>query len=309
MMSEPVLYRAYNLTIASCLDGLPLLLGYGNPDLVIQYGDVPDELPHATTRTPYFHAAPGEAILYIPNVAKYWIQDGHSITIQRHSDVSDEQVCTFLLGSAFGALLHQRGLLVLHGSAIARSLTESIDTGAILFLGRSGAGKSTLAAAFQQQGYAVMTDDICAIAVQDTLSYLYPGYPHIKLKQDACEKLGYAPEDYPRLNDYDDLKYRLSPKHTIPAQPICVKKIYVLVPSSHRQISLKPVEGAAQFAELSRQTYRLTLLNGMGYSKQHFQHCAQIANQVPIVRAIRPSHGFFLQELVSGIQADLDTHA
>ena len=60
----------------------------------------------------------------------------------------------FLLGSCLGALLHQRGVLALHASAI------ETDQGAVLFMGDSGMGKSTTLQAFIKRGYKMLADDI-----------------------------------------------------------------------------------------------------------------------------------------------------
>ena len=56
-------------------------------------------------------------------------------------DLYESDVRVFLLGSCIGALLHQRGILVLHAGAI------HTDKGAVLFTGPWGIGKSTLLAA------------------------------------------------------------------------------------------------------------------------------------------------------------------
>ena len=60
----------------------------------------------------------------------------------------------FLLGSVWGALALQRGLLPLHASAVGRGRTVHA------FTGPPGAGKSTLAAALAARGYPLFTDDM-----------------------------------------------------------------------------------------------------------------------------------------------------
>jgi len=59
------------------------------------------------------------------------------------------------MGSAMGALLHQRNILALHAGTIA------VNGGSVIFCGPSGIGKSTLAAGFRRRGYPnVAGDDV-----------------------------------------------------------------------------------------------------------------------------------------------------
>ena len=67
-----------------------------------------------------------------------------------------------------GAILMQRRLLPLHGSAIA------INGKAYAIVGDSGAGKSTLASAFLNKGYQLISDDVIAVSLsQENHSYCY----------------------------------------------------------------------------------------------------------------------------------------
>ena len=58
-----------------------------------------------------------------------------------------------------GAILMQRKVFPLHGSAIA------INGKAYAFVGDSGAGKSTLASAFLNKGYQLLSDDVIAVSL------------------------------------------------------------------------------------------------------------------------------------------------
>ncbi|MCP4397035.1 MAG: hypothetical protein GY801_07015 [bacterium] len=82
------------------------------------------------------------------------------------------------IASELGALLHQRELLPLHGSAI------KVNDGVCVFVGLSGNGKSTVAAAFRQRGYQVLADDVCVVSIRE--DGLPPGDPRVS----AVEALG-----------------------------------------------------------------------------------------------------------------------
>lgn len=80
-------------------------------------------------------------------------------------------------------LLHQRGLYILHASAVA---THNI---AIAFLGDSGAGKSSALAASVDQGWIGITDDLTAVHVNTDNVSLYSGVPKMKLSAAAATQL------------------------------------------------------------------------------------------------------------------------
>jgi hypothetical protein len=91
-------------------------------------------------------------VLAVPEVGRYRIEGGDEILVDQDRGAPDRNLRLFLLGSAFGALLHQRGLLPLHANAV------QIDGKAVAFMGASGAGKSTLAAWFYDQGYRIIAE-------------------------------------------------------------------------------------------------------------------------------------------------------
>ena len=112
-------YRIFNLTIESTLECPDLIPGdYLNPDVTLRRGKVPDALTDAVVRTDYYQASDNQFLLNIENVAKYLITNGKQILIDKYPEGNEDSVMVFLLGSAMGALLHQRGMLPLHASAI-----------------------------------------------------------------------------------------------------------------------------------------------------------------------------------------------
>ncbi len=93
-----------------------------------------------------------------------------------------------------GIILHQRGFLVLHGSAV------QMDDGAVAFLGRCGDGKSTITAALNNKGYSIISDDVLPVKLdENNIPLLFPSFPTIKLYNDVIE---YLNEDY---RNYDKI--------------------------------------------------------------------------------------------------------
>jgi hypothetical protein len=123
-------------------------------------------------------------LLRVPGIARYLLCDGRAIVYEPapHADLGD--VAAFLTGAAFGILMHQRGLVVLHASSV------EVGGAAVLFLGSSGAGKSTLAAALVQRGYPLVTDDVCVVADDGGgAPQVWPDARLPKLWRNAIERL------------------------------------------------------------------------------------------------------------------------
>lgn len=185
-MTNPHTYTTFGLTIASEMELPELLPAEGPAQVRVAYGPVPESLEEPDATGLFFQIKGDRHLINLQKVvrARFLVQDGNRITIQRLEEGHDESIRLYLLGSCMRGLLYQRDLLPMHGSAIAT------DDGALVFAGGSGAGKSTLAALFHQRGYQLLSDDICALQVgPDGQARVLPGYPRLKLWADTTRKL------------------------------------------------------------------------------------------------------------------------
>ena len=78
-------------------------------------------------------------------IGAFKISNGSEIIVNPSVNINQRILRSFILGTVFASLLHQRGLLILHASAV------NINNEA--FLGDKGCGKSTTAMAFCNEGY------------------------------------------------------------------------------------------------------------------------------------------------------------
>jgi energy-coupling factor transporter ATP-binding protein EcfA2 len=211
----------------------------------------------------------------------------------------DDDIRVFLLGSALGALLHQRETFILHASAVI------VDGEAVLFTGISGVGKSTTSTAFRLAGNPILTDDVCAILLNGKSKPIaLPGYPQSKLWEDALEGL---------KMDYEDLKHIREKinKRAVPLkgnfhnEPMPIKAIYWLNTHNKEDILLEEVKGAKKFNTLKQMTYRPFLVDGLGVKPAHFKQGMQLAMQVPLKKITRPTTHFSVNELVDLVKEDL----
>ncbi|MCW6035889.1 hypothetical protein K4A83_06335 [Spirulina subsalsa FACHB-351] len=142
-----------------------------------------------------------------------------------------EDAATYLLGPILGFILRLKGLICLHASAVA------IGNQAIAFLGSSGAGKSTTAAAFAQQGYPILADDVVVLTPHQPQFLVQPAYPRLRLWSESVQHLYGSPEHLPRIvpshptwhKQYLDLT---QPGYQFQPNPLPLKAIYHLQPRS-----------------------------------------------------------------------------
>ena len=216
-------YTAFGLSIASQI-GLPELAEgetTGAADVEICFGAVEAVLDGGREVEPGVTATADALVLdYAP--ARYLIRGGRQIVIAPKAGSSDRDIRSYLLGSAIGAICHQRGLLPLHANAV------EVDGRAIAFAGPSGAGKSTLAAYFRNSGRRLLCDDVCVISFNSAGQPLaWPGIPRIKLWSDALAAFGRDVGDLERVYDGED-KFSLPFPPDPPLTAFPLRGIYLL---------------------------------------------------------------------------------
>jgi hypothetical protein len=183
-------YRIAGLDVSSEIM-LPGLIAVARPagrgEVRIRRAPVPRVLEGATESGPTFQIAGDRFLFQLPGIARFLLQEGRDIAFECENGTSEDDTAVFIIGTVFGILLHQRGQIVLHASAVR------VNGRAVLFCGASGAGKSTMAAALGGRGYAMVTDDVCAITTEDGAPMVQPDGRQLKLWEQAVENLELAP--------------------------------------------------------------------------------------------------------------------
>jgi hypothetical protein len=253
--------------------------GAGEPDVIIDVRAI-----KAPQSEPGLTVADGGLLLTVDQVGRYLISEGRSITVEPANGIDARNVRLFLLGSAFGALLHQRGLLPLHANAI------EIDGKAVAFMGASGAGKSTLAALLHDRGFRVLADDVCVVSFDARgNARACPGLPRLRLWRDALEMTGRAAEGLSRsyagassqLDKFDVPISRTSMKHA----GIPIGAIYLLDEGGDFAISrLSGVEAAEAVFE---NTYRGGYVAAASTHEDHWRSAIALVRTVPVFKIRR----------------------
>jgi hypothetical protein len=233
-------------------------------------------LPGSIPYSPLGETAAGKLLLKADGVGLFLISSGNTIEYAVTPGADPVAVERFLWGAARSALIHQRGELPLHASAV----TRSDGRGAIALCGPSGAGKSTTAAALMRFGWRVLADDLVRITFDDGNVRAWPGPPHIKLRGDACEKL--AVDTLGLSADGEDGGKFLIPvsvsKDAVPLTSI------VELDGPEADLRLERLEGAAGMAVLSRHIVGPRKMRALRTPGQHFEFVQKIFGKLRMHR-------------------------
>ncbi|AGA92236.1 hypothetical protein Thimo_3580 [Thioflavicoccus mobilis 8321] len=278
-------YTAYGLTIVSELEcpELTAVEPGEESDITIALAELSPRIDNPRHSTQHVQVSEDLFQFEQPGVARYRVIGGHIILIKTLGSSPPEEVRLHLLGTVFGALLHQQGRLPLHASAVEQ------EGGGIAFCGHSGAGKSTLATALNRRGLALLCDDVGVVVPNaDGAPLFYPGFPRVKLWQDALHHFELDPKtltpDWRRAE-----KYQLNLQDRFQLRPLPLRQIWFLeyaVEGENAAVHpLTPTQGVPL---LVANTYRPSLARWLGDFQAHFHRCARIAESVALGRYVRP---------------------
>jgi hypothetical protein len=293
-------YRAFGLTIGSNIEIPELMKSEGIPDVKISLGRVPDFLETPTEIGARYQTMPGQLLYRVDKIAKYLVSGGRDVIIEIYPGGEDNSMRTFLLGSVFAALLHQRDMLPLHGSSIR------VGDRCVIFSGLSGSGKSTIARALIKRGFQLNADDVSVISMnEDGIPVVYPEYPRLKLWKDVLKREGEDPGAYAPVR-------RVLEKFSVPAgeqfnqNALPLEKLYILCPYNKSNIKITPVKGMEKFNKLKRLTYRYKFAKGLETEVFHFNTASHVCNTIPFDLVERPISPFLLEELADLLENDFD---
>jgi hypothetical protein len=277
-------YWAYGLRIDAeleCPELPPHSQKTGNPDVTVRL------LPPVSgalepLENGYYEVRPGLFRLAVPGVAQYRVEEGCRIFIEPLLDAPMEKVRLFLFGSVMGALLYQRGLFPLHGSAV------ETPWGAMIFVGAQGAGKSTLAAQFHRRGYRLLSDDVCAVAATPEGLQILPALAKFRLCADAYERLG-----SPREGHFDVDKYVVPMGEGYCPHPVALRAIHILrlldstTSSSEAAPTFELLSGFDRVQHLLENLYRPHYLKGQGTQANLMRLAGLIAQKATLATVTR----------------------
>ncbi len=294
-------YDAYGLRIESEFalpELLPAAEDGANADVSIALGGVPSAISEPIGGGILYQATGDEFLLDVPGVARYYVRAGRAMHVEPAPGIGLDEVRVFLLGSAIGAALHQRGILVMHASAFC------VEGEAVLLCGKSGAGTSTLLSEFLRRGRPMLVDDVCGVVPGDDRLEALPAYPRTRLWADAAKRLSVDTSNLDRSRPLLE-KFERAVPDQFRAMPAPVRATYVLAPHNEDRVEVAPVDRVDAFRVVLRNTYRSRFVERLNALESHFGLATRMAAQSHVAVVQRPAGGFALKELADAIESDL----
>lgn len=279
--SVTFLYAAYGLAIES---EFPLDL----PDAATAKADVtvvaaPVRRPARDQSPPgdgCWHADAEEALYFWPGSGAFRVHAGRTVEVDPDDGLGADVLGLIVLSRLVAAVLHQRGRLVLHASAVVG------PAGAVAVAAHSGTGKSTSAAVLVRRGYEMLTDDLLAIDLLTPVPTVPPGGRGLKLWPASVEAVGAGALDPGRLRPV----VAGSDKQVWPLDavsgPVPLVGLYVLEAAAGPTVV--PLAGRHAVREVMSRSYCSEELRLWG-AGANLAHAAAVVQRVPVRHLRRPA--------------------
>ncbi|MCC7353725.1 MAG: serine kinase [Anaerolineae bacterium] len=287
-------YFAYGLGIESTLSLPELVAAEAGRDVVVSVAGDDRVPPDAIGKEQYVRIAPEEAIIALQGVGVFLIRHGREIVVIPAPAVDESLLRLYVLGTVIGILLYQRGLLVLHASAVR------VNGSAVAFLGAPGWGKSSLAAAMYARGHGVVADDVTPVNLESGSATVFPGFSQLKLDAEAALSLGYDPNTLFVLHPQEEKRgYRAT--RDFSTMPVPLSRVYVLDDGLAPEI--EPIRPREAVIELVRHSFPTRLIQPGG--APHLVQCVHLARKVPFYRFRRAASLSSLSETARLVEEHL----
>jgi len=208
-----------------------------------------------------------------------------------------------VIGPAMALLLHMRGRIVLHSSALA------IGGQGIALLGEKRAGKSTTAAAFVAAGHRLISDDVLSFeAAADGSPCMIPSIAELRLSDPAIATIPVARNGAAGpIGPGGKRVVRVA--EALAMQPVPARRLYVLRRGRRAAVTrLAAAEAMDAFMRFSYVRRMLAALPDSQRARRHLLACADLARLAPVCALDVPEGLDRVGEAVAAVEADLADH-
>ncbi len=294
-------YWVYGLTIHSNLEipALPLspshasISTFQKPDVLISFDTTPADFdrygcPHLI----YADLHEKECTLFDRRYGLFILKEGREVLIQPSETQDLDQIRLYILGTILTVLLYQRGILALHGSAVA------IGDQVVGVIAPSGTGKSSTAAALYKKGHRLLSDDAVPIVLKDGGYWVYPGYPRLKISEEVAACLDYGEkhiiEKHPECGEVS-----FDARHQFMGTALPLKQIYIL--EAGEALDIQPCAQIDAMFGMMRNSLPTMWLQQ--HSPAQFKQCTEFAKSLPFYRMIRSQNLEDLPKLATMLES------
>jgi hypothetical protein len=297
-------YKAYGLTLKSVL-ALPELKAGDKTeaDVSIRLQQLSNSPLSIETNAHCYQLTAEGMYVYWEGVGTFLVKNGKEIIIEPVAEVDEDRLRLFILGAAIGVILHQRGYLVLHGSAVA------INDRAVVFIGDKGWGKSTIAATLHARGHCLIGDDVIAIDLhKDSKPLVIPAFPQLKLWPDAANSIGVEAEQLPRLVAHLE-KRDCRVDYGFAQKALFLEQIYVL--GKNDNLAIKSIQPQEIIRYMMGNSYVTRFGKELLQTNEasHFLNLMKLVKQVSIDHLLRPTNLSLLSDAAKLIEKRIEQNS
>lgn len=250
-------------------------------DITIEYSSTISTIKDAMVDKPHLKILDDKFSIDVYTIGEFYAEKGSRITVKPHEGTDQKSIDLILNGSIFGAILHQKKILPLHGSSF------SFKGKGITICGRSGVGKSSVTTAFCQNGGQFITDDITPIKIDNNIATIVSTNNHIKLWDDTLQTLSIESNDLEKIRPTIN-KFYFLPQGCTPSEQR-LDMLFILSTHHKDSFSIQELNGIEKYNALRDQIYRKNFLKGMPETqRKYFQDLVILTNQVKVISITRP---------------------
>jgi energy-coupling factor transporter ATP-binding protein EcfA2 len=291
-------YKIFGLRIICDIELPELMVDTSRqvPEVIICKADLQEKWIELTKNNQIFFIDKNLIMFKVPGLAIFCIQDGNSINYFPLSEGKLDQIRLYILGTCMGALLNQRKMLALHGSAL------EIKGKAYAIVGDSGAGKSTLASALIKRGHPILTDDVIALKNnQYDHPFVVPAYPQQKLWENSLKEFKMDSVNLTPLFERNT-KFAVPVREQFFNKPLPLAGVFELAKGKGEAINIAPINTLERLHVLFQHTYRNLFVKRLGLMEWHLQYTSSFAKDIQMYRLTRPTSRFTANELAALIE-------
>lgn len=222
-----------------------------------------------------------EFALEVEGVAWFYAKNGNYIEICPYEKYNQHTLELYLNGSIYGAILHQRMILPLHGSSF------NYNGNGIMICGESGVGKSSITASFSLNGAAFLTDDITPVLFTDNKPLIWAMSDRIKLWADSLQQLKQEKNGLHQINAETE-KFFFPMIHD-KGETHSLHQVFVLAIHDHLEVKFQEIRGIEKFTALRNEIYRSQYLLAMPECEPaYFNQITCISREISVIKVLRP---------------------
>lgn len=266
-------------------------------DVSISYAPVPLVLDGATNCGVLWQASFGKFMLAVPQVARYLVENGTSLTIDQ-AEADDSVIVRFANMTPLAALLYQRDTLAFHAASVVHE-----KYGAIILAGDSGCGKSTLMMTLLQRGWSMQADELTIVSLDSNQQLMiHASSSEAALWPTAIEQSGRESRGLV-CADANRLLHPLVSQCCTSPQPL--RSIFWLNVQNEAVITLSTLTGTHNFSAMSALLYNSHVAGVLLDRAVYMRYASSIMSAYPIKRLSRPRGIWSADDLADRIEKEL----